>query len=149
MLQVRTVARQRRMRAWQTVSLLPLLVLWLGACSSPAALPKPQVIDDKGTPFGDLLVPKLTSSVKDGAVGVTVDQPVTVAAEDGVLGAVTMVNDNDGVTVAGQLSPDGRTWHTTETLGYNTRYTLQAQSLGLGGAASQQMTFQTHSPENL
>ena len=38
---------------------------------------------------------------------------------------------------------------TTEPLGYNKRYTLNAQSLGLGGATSQQMTFQTHSPENL
>lgn len=34
--------------------------------SEPA---QPEVITDKGTPFGDLLVPKLTSSVEDGAVG--------------------------------------------------------------------------------
>ncbi|MEQ0619573.1 hypothetical protein ABLN73_05890, partial [Mycobacterium tuberculosis] len=32
-----------------------------------------KVIADKGTPFADLLVPKLTASVTDGAVGVTVD----------------------------------------------------------------------------
>ena len=131
------------------IALVPALVFGLSACSGNPAPPQPQAIDDKGTPFGDLLVPKLTASVKDGAVGVTVDQPVTVGAEDGVLGAVTMVNDDEGVPVAGELSPDGLTWHTTEPLGYNTRYTLQAQSLGLGGAASQQMTFQTHSPENL
>ena len=60
----------------------------------------PQVITDKGTPFGDLLVPKLTASVTDGAVGVSVDSPVTVSAEDGVLGAVTMA-DEDGAPVAG------------------------------------------------
>ena len=101
-------------------------------CGGNPAPPQPQVITDKGTPFGDLLVPKLTASVKDGAVGVTVDQPVTVSAEDGVLGSVTMVND-DGTPVAGQLSPDGLTWPTTDPLGYNKRYTLQAQSLGLGG----------------
>jgi lipoprotein-anchoring transpeptidase ErfK/SrfK len=59
-----------------------------------------------------------------------------------------MAND-DGTPIAGQLSPDGLTWSTTEPLGYNKRYTLSAQSLGLGGIASQQMTFQTHSPENL
>ena len=35
-----------------------------------------------------------TASVKDGAVGVAVDDPVTVAAEGGVLGAVTMTNQN-------------------------------------------------------
>ncbi|MDX1882210.1 L,D-transpeptidase [Mycolicibacterium sp. 120270] len=150
MWQVNDMARRGRFRAClMAIALIPALVLGVSACSGNQAPPQPQVIDDKGTPFGDLLVPKLTASVKDGAVGVTVDQPVTVAAEDGVLGAVTMVNDDEGVPVAGELSPDGLTWHTTEPLDYNTRYTLQAQSLGLGGAANQQMTFQTHSPENL
>lgn len=42
------------------------------------------MITDKGTPFGDLLVPKLTASVQDGAVGVSVDSPVTVSADYGV-----------------------------------------------------------------
>jgi lipoprotein-anchoring transpeptidase ErfK/SrfK len=79
---------------------------------------------------------------------VSVESPVTVSAEDGVLGAVTMVNE-DGTPIAGQLSTDGLTWTTAEPLGYNKRYTLSAQSLGLGGVTSQQMTFQTHSPENL
>ena len=150
MWQVKDMARPRRFRAClMAIAVVPALVLGLSACGGNSAPPQPQVINDKGTPFGDLLVPKLTASVKDGAVGVAVDQPVTVGAEDGVLGAVTMVNDDEGVPVAGELSPDGLTWHTTEPLGYNTRYTLQAQSLGLGGAANQQMTFQTHSPENL
>jgi lipoprotein-anchoring transpeptidase ErfK/SrfK len=150
MWQVKYMARPRRFRAClMGIAVVPALVLGLSACGGNSAPPQPQRINDKGTPFGDLLVPKLTASVKDGAVGVTVDQPVTVGAEDGVLGAVTMVNDDESVPVAGELSPDGLTWHTTEPLGYNTRYTLQAQSLGLGGAASQQMTFQTHSPENL
>jgi lipoprotein-anchoring transpeptidase ErfK/SrfK len=150
MWQVRGVARPRRLSACLVaIAMVSGLVLGLSACGGSSAPPQPEVINDKGTPFGDLLVPKLTASVKDGAVGVTVDQPVTVGAEDGVLGAVSMVNDDEGVAVAGQLSPDGLTWHTTEPLGYNTRYTLNAQSLGLGGATTQQMTFQTHSPENL
>src|SRR5689334_12371853 len=149
MWQVQNVARPRRLyTSLLAVGMVSALVLGLSSCSSNSA-PPPQVITDKGTPFGDLLVPKLTASVKDGAVGVTVDQPVTVGAEDGVLGAVSMVNDDEGTPAAGELSPDGLTWHTTEPLGYNTRYTLNAQSLGLGGATSQQMTFQTHSPENL
>ncbi|PRC46390.1 hypothetical protein C6A85_90330, partial [Mycobacterium sp. ITM-2017-0098] len=65
-----------------------------------------------------------------------------------VLGAVTMVGE-DGETVSGKLSEDGLTWETAEQLGYNERYTLTAQSLGLGGVAGRQMTFETHSPENL
>nr|WP_090274386.1 Ig-like domain-containing protein [Mycolicibacterium komanii]CRL67336.1 ErfK/YbiS/YcfS/YnhG family protein [Mycolicibacterium komanii] len=148
MWRVRSVARPRR-RAWLvTVALIPALALGLSACGGNSAQPQPQVIDDKGTPFGDLLVPKLTASVTDGAVGVSVDSPVTVSAEDGVLGAVTMVNES-GKTVAGALSKDGLTWSTTEPLGYNKRYTLTAESLGLGGATTRRMSFETHSPENL
>src|SRR6185312_9474979 len=148
MWQVLKVARPRQMRNWLVASaVIPAIVLGLSACGKQAA-PQPQVITDKGTPFGDLLVPKLTASVKEGAVGVSVESPVTVSAEDGVLGAVSMVNA-DGEPVAGRLSPDGLTWATAEPLGYNKRYTLNAQSLGLGGVTSQQMTFKTHSPENL
>jgi lipoprotein-anchoring transpeptidase ErfK/SrfK len=151
MWQVKQVTRPRRTRAWLVAAaLIPAIVLGLSACSSRPAPPQPpQVITEKGTPFGDLLVPKLTASVKDGAVGVSVESPVTVSAEDGVLGAVTMVNADDGTPVAGRLSPDGLVWSTTDPLGYNERYTLNAQSLGLGGLTSQQMTFETHSPENL
>jgi lipoprotein-anchoring transpeptidase ErfK/SrfK len=150
MWQVSKAARPRRLSAWLVAAaLIPAMVLGLDACSSKPAPQQPQVITDKGTPYGDLLVPKLTASVKDGAVGVSVESPVTVSAEDGVLGAVTMVNDEDGTQVAGKLSPDGLVWSTTDPLDYNERYTLSAQSLGLGGVTSQQMTFETHSPENL
>ncbi|WP_197374971.1 L,D-transpeptidase [Mycolicibacterium baixiangningiae] len=149
MWQVGSVTRPRRQRAWWAgMVVVPAVVLGLTSCSSGSEPETPQVISDKGTPFGDLLVPKLTSSVTDGAVGVAVDSPVTIGAEGGVLGSVTMVNE-DGDAVAGKLSPDGLTWATTEPLGYNKSYTLTAKSMGLGGVASRQMTFETHSPENL
>ena len=148
MWQVEKLARPRRKRSWLVAAaLIPTIVFGLSACGTHAPA-QPQVITDKGTPYGDLLVPKLTASVKDGAVGVSVDSPVTVSAEDGVLGTVKMVNDS-GTAVAGQLSADGLTWSTTEPLGYNKRYTLTAQSLGLGGATTEKMAFETHSPENL
>ncbi len=150
MWQVQTAARPRRARAAVVALLLaPVVVLGLSGCNStPAAPPQPLTIADKGTPFGDLLVPKLTASVTDGAVGVTVDAPVTVGAEDGVLGLVTMTNE-DGSAIAGELSPDGLRWTNTDPLDYNNTYTLSAQSLGLGGVTSRSMTFETHSPENL
>src|SRR6478609_3881322 len=94
MWQVRSVASPRWKRtSLVAVALLSVVAFGATACNStPAAPPQPQTITDKGTPYGDLLVPKLTASVTDGAVGVPVDAPVTVAAEDGVLGLVTMTN---------------------------------------------------------
>jgi lipoprotein-anchoring transpeptidase ErfK/SrfK len=149
MWQVPSKTRPRSFQAWLVALLLiPIVVLSLSACGAGAAPKVPQTIENKGTPFGDLLVPKLLASVTDGAVGVAVDQPVTVSAEDGVLGPVTMANE-DGTPVVGRLSKDGLTWSTIEPLDYNQRYILDARSLGLGGETSQQMAFETHSPENL
>src|SRR6201997_5587536 len=137
----------RRRRSLLSVGMAIFAVIGV-ACSTTHTAAPPKVIFDKGTPFADLLVPKLTSSVTDGAVGVTVDAPVTVSVADGVLASVTMVNEN-GRTINGQLSPDGLRWSTTEQLGYNRRYTLNAKAFGLGGAANRQMTFQTSSPAHL
>ena len=119
MSQVPSVARPRRVRNLvAALVLVPSAIFGVSACASqPATPPQPQTITDKGTPFGDLLVPKLTASVTDGAVGVTVDAPVTVSAEDGVLGAVNMIDEDDGAMVAGQLTRDGLRWATTEPLG--------------------------------
>jgi lipoprotein-anchoring transpeptidase ErfK/SrfK len=149
MWQVRSVTRPRRKYSWPLAfALVPAVVLGLSACASNTPPPPPDAILDKGTPFGDLLIPKLQASVTDGAVGVPVDQPVTVSAGDGVLGAVTLTNA-DGGQLQGRLSPDGLTWQSAEPLGYNKRYTLTAEALGLSGVTHRQMTFQTHSPQNL
>ena len=137
-----------RPQRWLAVLMVPLAVFGAGACSGSGGTPSPKAIMDKATPFGDLLVPKLSTSVTDGAVGVAVDSPVTVSADNGVLASVEMVNENGG-NVDGQLSPDGVRWSTTERLGYNRLYTLTAKARGLGGTATRQLTFQTHSPQNL
>jgi lipoprotein-anchoring transpeptidase ErfK/SrfK len=140
--------RQRWWRPWSAALMIPLAIFGAGACRSTGGTPPPKAIMDKATPFGDLLVPKIGASVTDGAVGVPVDIPVTVTAEAGVLVAVTMVNEN-GRSVEGHLSPDSVRWSTTEPLGYNRHYTLTAKARGLGGVASRQMRFETHSPQNL
>jgi lipoprotein-anchoring transpeptidase ErfK/SrfK len=136
---------QHGRRCWLAVL---MVLLTVAACSGNAGHSGPTAIMDKATPFSDLMVPKLTASVTDGAVGVAVDSPVTVTADDGVLASVEMVNEN-GATVDGQLSPDGVHWSTTERLGYNRLYTLTAKARGLGGVATRQLSFQTHSPHNL
>ncbi len=141
---------RRRGTWWTTWALLAIasIVLSVGGCGGSSAPQQPEAIVDKGTPFGDLLVPKVQASVTDGAIGVPVESPVTVTADAGVLGAVTLVNEEDRV-VAGELSPDGVTWSSAEPLGYNRQYTLNAEAQGLGGVARTSATFETHSPQNL
>jgi len=130
------------------VLMVPLAVFGAAACSGSGGAPAPKAIMDKATPFGDLLVPKISASVTDGGVGIPVDSHVTVTADDGVLASVEMVNDS-GRSLDGQLSPDGVRWSTTEPLGYNRSYTLTAKARGLGGVATRQIAFQTQSPQNL
>ena len=144
------IAQRPGLAGLRLAALALLLGLALTACAGTSATPAPQpeVISEKGTPFADLLVPKLASSVSDGAIDVSVDSPVTVTADDGVLGAVTLHNA-EGTPVEGRLAPDGVTWASAEPLGYNKRYSLYAEALGLGGTTSRQMTFETHSPKNL
>lgn len=140
------VARSRS-RSWLALLLVALAVAaGVSGCGSRQS--EPQVLADKGTPYSDLLVPKLTASVKDGAVGVPVDQPVTLTVAGGVLGSVAVVDDK-GEAVKGDISPDGVTWTAAEPLGYNKQYTVTAQSYGLGGVATETLSFKSHSPANL
>jgi len=140
-------------RATSATAVLALLtvvavVLGLSACTSPTAPPQAQTVTDKGTPYGDLLVPTLQASVTDGDIGVSVEEPVTVSVEAGVLGEVKLVNAQ-GRVVNGELSADGVSWRSAEPLGYNKEYTLDADAYGLGGVTHTRATFETHSPQNL
>ncbi|KUI37537.1 Ig-like domain-containing protein [Mycobacterium sp. GA-2829] len=151
MRRIDSAAIHRRNGPWWTMlALLAItsIVLGVSACGGSTPPQQPQAIVDKGTPFGDLLVPKVQASVTDGAIGVPVESPVTVTADAGVLGEVTLVNEQ-GRVVAGHLSPDGVTWSSAEPLGYNRQYTLNAEARGLGGVARTSATFETHSPQNL
>lgn len=138
--------RVRRTRVAAVAALV--LALGMSACARVDSPPAPEAITGKGTPYGELLVPELSSSVRDGAVSVPVDVPVTVRAATGVLGAVHLVNE-EGRFVEGQISDDGLTWQSTEPLGYNRGYTLDAEAFGLTGVARRTMNFQTHSPDYL
>jgi lipoprotein-anchoring transpeptidase ErfK/SrfK len=145
-----TLNRDRiRLARWPLVAMMSVALV-LTACTSTTSSTSPpaQVISEKGDPFTDLLTPRLTTSATDGAVGVEVDSPVTVSASEGVLGPVRLTTE-DGGLVAGQLSPDGLMWATVEPLGYNKRYTLDAEAQGLSGVTHSTATFQTRSPENL
>ena len=143
---MRNVGPVHRSRAWLIALLMiPALVLGISGCSQRDSGPK--VLAEKGTPFSDLLVPKLTASVQNEAVGVPVDQPVKISVQGGVLSAVSMVDD-EGEKVSGEMAPDGLTWQTTDRLNYNKHYTVTAKTLGLGGTATESLSFKSHSPAN-
>ncbi len=145
---MRNVGPACRLRPRTWLALLMVIVAMAGLSGCGGRQSGMGILADKGTPYSDLLVPKLTASVKDGAVGVPVDQPVTLTVQGGVLGSVAMVDD-EGETVKGEIGPGGLTWSTTDPLGYNKHYTVTAQSFGLGGVATEAISFKSHSPANL
>ncbi|RRQ26544.1 hypothetical protein DK926_17200 [Rhodococcus sp. Eu-32] len=98
-------------------------------------------------PIAELMKPKVSSTVADGAVGFSPADPVTVSVTDGKLGSVTMLNP-DGKVVSGAIAPDGLSWTNTEPLGYNREYRVQADAYGLGGASSTVTSFTTSQPGN-
>jgi len=96
---------------------------------------------------GDDAAPKATSSTKpappkkpvqlsitpvDKTAGVEPGAPVTIAAVDGKVTQVSLVNEV-GEPVAGQLSPDATTWQTTGPLGFGKTYTATATGQGTDG----------------
>ncbi len=128
------------------VALLAVLTLALSACSSTQDNSATAVAIDRN-PITELIKPKLMSPVKDGDVGVSPGMPMKFAVEDGQFTTVTLVNPQNQ-PVAGKLAADGRSWETTEVLGYGKTYTLTAQAIGLGGANSTSLRFTTSSPQN-
>jgi len=94
-----------------------------------------------------MITPRVVAPVADGAVGVPVADPLRVRVEDGRFADVSLINP-DGVPVAGQIAPDGRSWQITEALGFGRTYHLRADAIGLGGPASATVSFTTMQPDN-
>ncbi|MFQ6329142.1 L,D-transpeptidase [Nocardia sp. CWNU-33] len=122
-----------------------VFALVLSACSSGSA-DSSQVAIDRN-PITELIKPKLLSPVKDGDVGVSPGMPMVFKADDGKFTAVTLLNPQ-GESVSGKLAADGRSWETTEVLGYGKAYRLRADAIGLGGANSTTLSFTTSSPDS-
>ena len=118
----------------------------LSGCTSASDISEPSVPIDSN-PMTELMKPKLTSSVVDGAVGFSPADPVTVSVADGKLSSVTMLNP-EGEPVSGAVSSDGLSWTNTEPLGYDRQYRVQADAYGLGGASSTVTSFTTSQPGN-
>ncbi|MFC6013114.1 L,D-transpeptidase [Nocardia lasii] len=137
--------RPRSLRTIVPVVLLAVFALGASACSAAEGAGVEVAIDRN--PITELIKPKLVSTIKDGQVGVSPAMPMTFQVEDGTFTDVTLTNQQGGA-VAGVLAPDGRSWATSEVLGYGKTYKLTAAAIGLGGANSSTLSFTTSSPNN-
>lgn len=126
--------------------LVALLAMVLTGCSSSDASEGTVAIDRN--PITELIKPKLVAPVKDGDIGVSPANPMKFEIADGMFTDVALLNPEDQ-PVAGQISADGRSWSTSEPLGYSTTYRLQARSIGLGGESTAGMSFTTTAPGNV
>ncbi len=121
------------------------MALALPSCSSSQATDASVPIDRN--PITELIKPKLLAPVKDGDVGVSPAAPMTFQVEDGKFTNVSLLTPEQK-PVSGTLAADGRSWATTEPLGYGRTYQLVAEAVGLGGATTSTMSFTTTSPDN-
>nr|WP_164873343.1 Ig-like domain-containing protein [Rhodococcus xishaensis] len=127
------------------------MVMLITGCTIPTGAVGASTADSasvNSNPLVALIKPKLTTSVTDGAVGVSPVDPVAVRVADGRLANATLHNP-EGRVVAGRVAPDAMTWTNSEPLGYNRTYTLQVDAYGLGGALTTTTSFTTSAPGNL
>jgi lipoprotein-anchoring transpeptidase ErfK/SrfK len=116
---------------------LGLAVLLVTSCSSGSAsgegdAPEKKAVSSSTKPAPPKKPVQLSISPAGGAVDVAPGLPITVAAVDGKVTSVSLVNEL-GEAVAGQLSPDATTWQTTEPLGFGKTYTATATGEGTDG----------------
>ncbi len=137
-----------RHRPAAVAAVVMVAVLALSACTIGADEAKGPHAPIDSNPVSEMIKPKLVASVKDGEVGVSPALPVSVNVTDGRLGKVTLFTP-DNTPVAAQPGPDGRSWATTEPLGYNRTYRLEVHARGLGGAMVSTLKFTTSAPGNL
>lgn len=113
-----------------------------GCPPGSTAAPAGQVIATTPTPAAVTVTPP------PGARDVDPLGKVSVAAAEGTLTNVTMVNEL-GTTVAGVMTPDNTVWKPAVPLGYGRTYTLNVTAAGSAGmVSSQASTFSTVTPSN-
>ncbi len=127
--------RWMRLGAWGLAALVVLT-----ACSST----------DPGQPSakkeGSRVEPRLEFLPKDAATEVSPVEPVTVRASNGTIDKVSLTNP-EGKQVSGKLSGDKKSWASSEPLGYDRRYTLDASIRGKDGrTVREESSFTTVRP---
>jgi lipoprotein-anchoring transpeptidase ErfK/SrfK len=102
-----------------------------------------------GGPASKTSTATVTTKPDDGAAGVSVLDPISVAVKGATLDSVSLTNP-EGKPVAGELSQDKLTWRSTESLGYDKRYELAVAGTDTKGVKiSKTSGFTTVKPANL
>jgi lipoprotein-anchoring transpeptidase ErfK/SrfK len=127
------------------VGVLSALVAGCGA--SHSAAPSPAAHHIKPTPPPPVAV--ISTDPPDRAANISPLTPITVTVAKGKLSEVALTNP-EGAPVAGKIDSDGRTWKTTELLGYGKTYTIKASAVGNDNrTVSNTSTFTTIQPRTL
>jgi lipoprotein-anchoring transpeptidase ErfK/SrfK len=127
-----------------------LAVLAVTSCTSTPAASEQDDARTGGSSSAKPAPPKkpvrLQITPGDQAANIEPAGPVTIAAVDGKVTEVTLVNQA-GEAVPGQLSPDATTWQSTVPLGFGKTYTATATGRGTDGKpATVTSTFTTAKP---
>lgn len=140
------VAQGARRRGVAVGVLLSLAVVMVTSCTSGSAAGEREdsaPASSSRRPAPPKKPVSLSITPADQTADVAPGAPITVAAVDGKVTQVALVN-GEGKQVAGQLSPDGSTWQTTEPLGFGKTYTATATGEGTDGKpATVTSTFTT------
>lgn len=148
------VSRNRQLPGKRTLFALFALI---GAIVLIASCSTESKYGDNVSGTGDLLgtiVPGITvanpsgTPIANNAVDHQPGEPVVVTAADGVLTEVSLPKSSGSGEVQGTLSDDGRTWTSTEPLGYGSAYELTARAVGAGGETTTTTNFRTTTPDN-
>ena len=140
-------SRKRAAFVSLTVAIVGVAALLSGCSSGSQSTDGARAPIDQN-PLTELMKPKITSIVKDGDVGVSPSVPITAEVADGKFASVKLLTP-ENTPVEGALAADGKSWQSSEPLGYNREYTLVAQAFGLGGSTNAELTFTTSVPDNL
>lgn len=128
---------------------LVLLAALVAGCSPGGSAAPPSATRPPSSGAAKPVAPVALAIVPaDHATGVAPADPVTVSATNGRITQVGVTN-SDGRVVAGQLTPDGQHWASSEPLGYHRTYEVTATGQGADGkTVTTTSTFTTVTPAN-
>jgi lipoprotein-anchoring transpeptidase ErfK/SrfK len=129
---------QRRAPVLALVAAVVLLVA-AGAAASGASGPGAAAV---------VAAPQIRLIPADGATGVAPLAPIRVEATGGTLTGVALTAE-DGTSIPGTLSPDGRTWTASPVLAFDTTYRFAGSATGEGGSVPVTGGFSVADPSRL